>query len=59
MPARDARGVDASALDSAARAKKSACPRTHHPVGKVSGVQDLIAVYRDLARAATTRCISA
>jgi hypothetical protein len=46
-----------SALESA-QPRRGTRPagRPHHPVGKVSGVQDLIAVYRELARAATMPC---
>ena len=49
-----------SALDSAERAVELGLGRDRIVIScKVSGVQDLIAVYRNLARAATTRCISA
>ena len=47
----------ASALQSAARAEELGLGRDHIILScKMSGVQDLIAVYRDLARAATTPC---
>jgi (E)-4-hydroxy-3-methylbut-2-enyl-diphosphate synthase len=49
-PGGDARSPDPSALDSrAARRGNRPAARAHHPERKVSGVQDLIAVYRDLA----------
>ena len=47
-----------SALESAGKAEQLGLPRERIVLScKVSGVQDLIAVYGDLARAVTTRCI--
>ncbi len=48
-----------SALDSARRAEQLGLAADRIVLScKVSGVQDLIAVYRRSPRAATTRCIS-
>ena len=55
--ARGAGGLRARERRSAPR--RSGLPRDRIVLScKVSGVQDLIAVYRKLARAATTRCTS-
>jgi (E)-4-hydroxy-3-methylbut-2-enyl-diphosphate synthase len=54
---RDVRGADPVG-DRLGRARRRAGPRPRPIIlsCKVSGVQDLIAVYRELAAAATTRC---
>jgi (E)-4-hydroxy-3-methylbut-2-enyl-diphosphate synthase len=51
--------VQSALLSAAARRGDRPAARPHHPLAKVSAVQDLIAVYSDLARARTTRSISA
>ena len=52
--------VQSALLSAAARRGDRPAAEQDHSLGKVSAVQDLIAVYPDAgARARTTRCISA